>query len=155
MATKASKSIASLTGAVLSILGPTGNDGTPTAISEITDLKPTGRKWARTKTTNADSGGVERKLKTVLDAGQIDGKCNFVPNDAGQLALIAAANDSVPYDFTIQMPKNALAGQTTKGNLYAFSALVDIVGPTLALEKNDDLDFTLDIDGDWTVTAGS
>lgn len=152
----ASKAISSgALGASLSIGGVTGGTDTFVAIGELNDITPSGRKLDVIKVSQFGST-TYGKIGTILDAGQLTCKLNFVPSDAGQLAVLAAANARVPYDFQLQMPPNAKAGQTTKGNLYAFSALVsDYSGPAIATTKADELSFTLDIDGDWTVTPGS
>ena len=146
------------TGAVISIGGVTGAGGTETfiPIGEVSDAKLSGRKLATTSTTNFDSLGVARKLGTILDYGQATLTVMRVSGDAGQVAVLAANVAAVAYDFKIQMPKNTRAGQTSTGDLISFSALVTEAGDfDISLTKQSDYTFTLDIDGAYTVTAGS
>jgi hypothetical protein len=151
-----SKAIASGNGAVVSIGNQTGV-GTDTwvPINEIQNFKGTGRKRNVTVVTSFSSGGVQRKLDTVLDYGQYSLDIFYVPNDAGQLAVANANVVGGKWDFQIQLPINAEAGQTTKGNLIAFSAIVTEFNTDFEIEKADGLQVVLDIDGPITITQGS
>lgn len=155
MATIASKAIASGIGAVLSIGGLTGGTDTFVPVSELQNFKGTGRKRNVVVVTNFDSGGVQRKLDTIIDFGQYTIDCFWVPNDAGQLAVANANVAGGKYDFQIQLPANAAAGQVTKGNLIAFSAIVTEYNSDYEIEKADGLQFVLDVDGEITVTPGA
>ena len=143
----------------ISIGGYTGSTSeTFTAIGEVKDASRTGLKRGIAEVTSFSSGNRARKLATVLDEGQVEFTCARIANDAGQLALLAAAyvEPPVAYDFQVQLPVNPHAGQTTVGDLYAFSALVSLPGTfDISLTKESDLKFTLDIDGAVTVTRGS
>lgn len=147
-------------GSTISIGLATGSTGTETfaAIGEILTAKRSGLKRGTTLATSFQSNNRARKLATVLDEGQWDFTCVRISNDAGQLALIAAAYAEPPvaYDFEVQLPTNPKAGQTSTGDLFAFSALVSVPGTfDVDLEKMSEFSFTLDIDGSVTKTAGS
>jgi hypothetical protein len=145
-------------GAVVSIGGVTGASGTETftVIGEVADAKFSGRKLATSSTTNFDSLGYARKVGTILDFGQFTCTVERVGNDAGQLALIAANASRVAYDFKVQLPINPKIGQTTTGDLITFSGLVTEAGDfDISLTKASEYTFTIEIDGAYTVVAGS
>jgi hypothetical protein len=126
----ASKAVVIGSGTILSIVGVTGATGTPTPlpIGEITGAKFSGWKTATAKNTNFDSGNVEQSLGTLFNWGTLTATYNNVVSNPGQLALLAAAKALVSYDFTLQLPPNPLAGQTTTGNLYTISGIVTSAG---------------------------
>jgi hypothetical protein len=151
-----SKAQAVGTGSVLSIGGPTGGTDAFVPVGEVSDAKLSGRKLATTATTNFDSAGIARKLSTILDFGQFTCTVMRVSNDAGQLAVIAANAAGGAFDFKVQLPVNPKAAQTTIGDLITFSAIVTEAGDfDLSLTKQADFTFTLDIDGPYTIAAGS
>ncbi|RZU39330.1 hypothetical protein [Edaphobacter modestus] len=152
-----SKAVVLGAGTTLSILGPTGVTpaATPTHIGELNDFKFDGWKTSTTNNTNFDSGQITQKLGTLFDYGTLSGTYNNIANDPGQVALLAAAKSGVAYDFVLQLPVNALAGQTTQGNSYAISAIVTEAGGfDISQTKVSQCSFTLDINS-VTVTAGS
>lgn len=156
MTLKLSKAIASLTGLVFSIGGVTGGADVYVPIAEITSIKPSGRKRDVVKAANADSGGFKTTLGTIMDGGQIAVTCNYVPTDPGQQAVIAAALVASSYDFKMQFPINAKVGQLATGNSFAGAAVVSECNlPDPSLDKYDEFTFTLEVDGDWTPTAGA
>jgi hypothetical protein len=156
-----SKAQAVGTGAVISIgslTGTTGSTGTETftVIGEVSDGKFSGRKRSTTSVTNFDSAGIARKLDTIVDYGQMTMTVTRVSNDPGQLAVIVANAAGGAYDFTVQLEPNVLAGQVAKGDLITFSGIVTDAGDfDLSLTKQADFSFSIDIDGPYTVTAGS
>jgi|GEM_PF-1978520 len=146
------------TGSIISIGGVTGSTGTETfiPIGEISDGKFTGRKRAVTPTTSFASLGIARKLGTILDFGQFTCTVLRVGNDAGQTALIAANLAGGSYDFEVQLPINPKIGQTVAGDVVTLSGIVTEAGDfDLSLTKASEYTFTVDIDGSYTVTAGS
>lgn len=146
------------TGTTVSIGGVTGVvSGTEifVPIGEIKDLKHSGTKRATTMSTNFASLGVARKIGTILDLGTLTMTCNRIGNDAGQIAVNAACIANGSYDFQVQMPVNALTGQTTKGDLITMSAIVTEAGSfDVSIDKVSEYTFTLDLNS-YTVTAGS
>src|SRR5260370_9988738 len=125
-----SKAMVLGSGTVLSILGPTGITpaATPVPIGELSDFKFNGWKMGTTTNSNFDSGQVTKKLGTMLDYGTLSGAYNNVASNPGQLAMLTALKSGVSYDFTLQLPPNPLASQTTTGNLYALSGIVTEAG---------------------------
>ena len=58
----------------------------------------------------------------------------FLPDDAGQQALKTAFQSGTLENFTVQLPKGP--GQTTSGNLYAFSGYVqEFPAPDVQFDK--------------------
>jgi hypothetical protein len=143
-------------GAVISIGAATGA-GTETfvVIGEPTDAKFGGRKLGVIDATSFASGGAKRKLGSILDYGQLTVTSFRIPSDPGQVAVAAANVAAVAYDFTVQLPKDPHAGQVATGDLIAFSALVSDCNFDVALTKESEFSFTLDIDGAYVVTPGS
>lgn len=145
-------------GTVASIGPLTGSTGTETftSIGEITSADFSGAKRTVLNPTNMQSGGIVEKLDTLLDNGQCKLTMNRVTTDPGQLALNAAFVAGGKYDWEVQEPVDAELGQTTKGNLYAFSAIIS-AGPEFSLDptKLTTLTYTLDISGAITITPGS
>ena len=144
-------------GCTLSILGITGvvPAGSPVAIGELTDFKFNSIKRATTTNTNFDSGQTVQKLGTLLDFGSLTGTYNRVSTNAGQLALIAANANGAAYDFQLQLEPNALAGQTTTGDLYKLSGIVTEAGAfDLSQSKVSSCTFTIELNS-VVFTAGS
>jgi hypothetical protein len=153
----ASKAVVLGAGSVLSIGGPTGSTGTETftPIGELTDFSLDSQTVAITNNTNFDSGQIVKKLGTLLDFGKLSGTMNFVPTNAGQMALLAARNSGVAYDFTLQLLPQPLWGETTTGRLYAISGIVTEAGGfDLSQTKVSQGKFTIDINS-ITVTPGA
>ena len=70
--------------------------------------------------------------------------------------MTVAAVSAQAYDFKVQLPVDAEAGQTTTGDLIAFSGIVTEAGGfDISLTKQADIGYTIELDGAWTVTAGS
>jgi hypothetical protein len=152
-----SKAVVLGSGSILAILGPTGVTpaGTPVPIGEISDAKFDGWKTSTTNNTNFDSGNIVQKLGTLFDWGTLTATYNNVPNNPGQLALLAAMKARVSYDFTLQLPVEPLWGQDTTGNLYTISAIVTEAGGfDFSQTKVSSCSLTLDINN-VVVTAGA
>jgi len=146
-------------GTVLSIGGVTGATGTETfvPIGELTDFKFDGFKRDTAQNTNFDSGQIRQDLGTILDYGTLSGTYNRVSTNTGQLALIAALQTSsgAAYDFKLQLPVNALLGQTTTGDSYAISGIVTEAGSfDISQTKVSTSNFSIKINT-LTFTAGS
>ena len=157
MSNATTKAQATAVGTVIEIGGVTGSTGTETftPIGAITTAKVSGLKVGVTDASTF-LANVKRKLGTLVDYGTVTLTTLRVSNDAGQAAVVAAAATAQLYDFKIQLPVNGAAGQTTTGDLIAFSAIVTEAGGfDLDLNKQPDYTFTLEIDGAWTVTEGA
>lgn len=157
MSQPASKAQSTAVGTVISIGGVTGATGTETftPIGAITSAKFSGLKVGVADVSTFDAN-TKRKLGTLIDYGTFTCTTIRVSNDAGQAATIAAAASAKLYDFTVQLEPNEAAGQTTTGDLIAFSGVVTEAGGfDMDLNKQSDYTFTVDIDGEWTVTEGA
>jgi hypothetical protein len=142
-------------GAVISYVGATGaDDPTPSVIGEPTDAKFSGRKRDVADSTSFASGGIKGKLGTILDLGQMSVTCVRVPADPGQVAVVTANVNGGSYDFTVQLPLDAEADQTTKGDLITISGIVTEANFDVPLTKVGEFTFTVDITA-YTVTPGS
>jgi hypothetical protein len=153
----ASKAVVLGAGSVLNILGPTGVSpaGTAVPIGELSDGKFSGWKTSTTTSTNFDSGNVEKNLGTIFSWGTLTATYNNVPNNPGQIALLAAMKTGVAYDFTLQLLPEALWAQTTTGNLYTISAIVTEAGGfDFSQTKVSSCSLTLTIN-DIVVTQGT
>jgi hypothetical protein len=144
-------------GTVVSIGSATGATGTETftPIGEVSDAKGSGRKLATVDATSFASAGINRKLAGLLDYGSWAITAVTVFGDAGQAAVLAAQVAREAYDFEIQLPVNAKAGQTTTGTLVTFSALVTQADFDISDTKISEWTFTLEIDGAVVITPGS
>lgn len=140
---------------VLSI-GPVVGTETPTftEIGEVKNASISGRKYSTVDVTNFDSPNAYQEfIATVIDPGSISCSGNYVSSDAGQIALNAAFAAGEVYMFELQLPKGP--GQMTKGDQYAFGALVESFD--ISVEPSKEISFTasLKISGAITFTAGS
>jgi len=155
----ASKAQSTAVGTVISIGGVTGVvTSPPTAfepIGEVTSAKFSGIKTGVADVSTFDAN-VKRKLGTLIDYGTFTCTTIRVSTDTGQAAVIAAAASAKLYDFKVQLEPNTAAGQTTTGDLIEFSGVVTEAGGfDLDLNKQSDFTFTIDIDGEWTITEGA
>jgi hypothetical protein len=132
-----------------------------TPIAQLKTLQFAGQKLNFDDITNLDSPvlgtsnvPVKESTPATADPGTMALAGIFVPSDAGYVALEAAYNNAALTDFTVQLPKGA--GQTTKGNLYAFSGYVtEQPNPDIQFDKTLTWKTTLQITGPITLTPGS
>lgn len=116
------------TGATLSI-GTPGSGETFTTIGQVKSISWTQPKLQTEDATNLSSptlgqATLKEYLPTVIEPGQFTGELIYLPTDAGQQAINTAFLSGVVHDFKLQFPALAEFGQTTTGNLYAFSGFV-------------------------------
>jgi hypothetical protein len=143
-------------GASLSI--HTGSS-TYTAIGQIQEITQSGKVVKTVDATNLQST-VEEVLPTLPNSGELKVRAIRVPADAGQAAVLTQFNlgaSQAPIAFKLQLPPDAAAGQTTAGDLAAFSGYVtecDDFG-TISAEKLVNFEFTVKVVTLYTVTAGS
>lgn len=149
------------TGATLSI-GTPGSGETFVTIGQIKNISWTQPKLNTEDSTNLGSATLgqatlKEYLPTVIEPGQMTGQLIYLPGDAGQIALNTAFLSGVIHDFKLQFPALAQFGQTTTGNLYAFSGYVleqplpDGIDPQKILTSK----ITVQITTAVTVTLGS
>lgn len=63
-------------------------------------------------------------LPTVIEPGKFSGTAIYLPTDTGLAALNTAFQAVTLHDFQVQFPPVPALGQSTTGNLYAFSGYV-------------------------------
>lgn len=144
-------------GTVLSIVDGT----TKTPVLQVRTWQFSGQQAKYDDITNADSpttdGGVsvvEEVTPTTISAGQLAIGGVYLASDPGQSTLADAFNTQELTDFELQLPK--ASGQTTKGNLFAFSGYVqDMPLPDLDYSKASTFKVTIKITGLIEVTPGS
>jgi hypothetical protein len=139
-------------------IGPIAGTASPTytLVGEVDESTPDGRKWNFDDASNFESGIDEESITTMRTPGNFKVTGNRVTGDAGQVALEAAHDSGGLYMFTVQLPMNAAAGQTTAGDKWAFNAYVESVDPSGIKVKNViKFGASLRVSGARTFTAGS
>jgi hypothetical protein len=142
---------------VIVAIGPRADAvGTPVfvPIFELKQNNRTGQKFGTEMVTNFNSGGVEEKVKTLLDPGQWAISGNRVSSDAGQIALHAAFLDSTGL-YLFQITYDKRPDQVTTADVEAFAALVTSFDTTSGVGKTTTIATTLDISGLPTFTEGA
>ena len=131
-----------------------GIGSTPVLIGEVNDIQLSGRQVGSESTTNFSSLA-EEFVPTLLTSGSWTIKGNAISGDVGQVALLAAliAVPAVLKPFTITLLKNPF--QTTLGDVYTFSALVESFDVSLNPKKVTTFDSKLKVSGQITFTPGS
>jgi hypothetical protein len=134
----------------------TGTVQTPvyTTVGEITDLNQTGKANKTDDTTNLNSTA-EEFIPTLLSPGGFNVTLNRVPGDAGQTAVLASFNGKTVVLYKITLQKSAT--QTTTGDSYAFSALVEEWNDlgSVKADKKIATQGKLKVSGPITFTAGT
>lgn len=127
-------------------------------IGEINDFALSGRQMKTDDATNLESAA-EEFIPTILTPGKFAGMFNSVPgySDVGQKALAAAFNQVPPVlpTFLVMRPKGA--SQTTVGDCYVFSGLVEEFND-LGSVKPDKIiktPFAIKVSGTIVITVGS
>jgi hypothetical protein len=139
-------------------IGPlTGTTGTETyvTIGEIKTSGISGAQWQTEDVSNFQSNADQEFLSTMRDNGTIDISGNRVTSDAGQVAVEAAFASGLKYDFKLTLPINVQAGQTTAGDYYTFSALVQSRDISVDTTKAIGWQVKLKISGPVSLVAGS
>ena len=134
----------------------TGTASVPvwTTIGEIVTAPQSGRMAKTADATNLESLGVEW-IATLIDSGNFDVTTNRVAGDAGQVAVEAAFVGKSRQQYKVTLP--IAAGQTTAGDTYSFSALVEESNPLadISTDKVIQDKFKLKVSGVITFAAGS
>lgn len=125
---------------------------TPTTIGEVKSLKLSGRKWDVDDATNFQSTNKEF-VAAISDLGEWAVEGTRVAADAGQVALEAAFASGAPTPFVVQLPK--ASGQSTSGDKYSFSALVQELDYSFEPAKIDAFSCKLKISGAIAFTPGT
>lgn len=146
-------------GAVLSM--STSSSGTYTPIAQVKTFQFSGQKWSYADITNAGSPSVGEGLQneyqpTLTNPGEIAIAGIVLPSDAGQQLLETAFASTTMYYFKLQLATQASLGQTTAGNLYAFSGYIeDNPLPDVQYDKELTFKCTVKLNSTITVTVGS
>lgn len=134
-----------------------GNGASPevfTLVGEIKTINQSGRQVATEDVTNMQSTAREF-IPTLVDSGTYDIAGNYSSSDGGQQAMETAFSTLVNHDFKLQLPISAKAGQTTVGDLFAFSALIQELDYTFAVDKAISFTAKLKVSGAIVRTLGS
>lgn len=134
--------------------------GTPVTIMQVKQFSFSGVAAKYEDATNLNSPSVgaavlEEAIPGTVSPGTATISGQFLPTDAGQTALLTAYDAQTLASFSLQLPK--APGQTTTGNLFAFSAYVqDMPLPdTLDVGKPITFKVTLKLNSIITITPGS
>jgi predicted secreted protein len=132
----------------------TGTDAEPTwtPVAELKSINQSGRQVATEDVTNFQSSAREF-IPTLLDAGSWDIAGSRIATDAGQLAMETAFQGLTIKDFQIQLPK--AGGQTTAGDMFEFSALIQELNYSIADDKAVTFSAKLKVSGNIVLTPGS
>jgi hypothetical protein len=147
-------------GTVFSI-GSGGAGETFTAVAQLKTLQLSGAKINFEDISNLDSpvlasGQIVLKenMSVTADLGTMAVAGLYLPMDTGKQAM-DTAYDGLPHDFKIQLPKGP--GQTTAGNLFAFSGIIaeNPKVPDIQFDKILNFKTTIQLTTDINVTPGS
>jgi hypothetical protein len=145
-------------GAVIAI-GPAASvTGTPAyvTIGEVTSIKPGGQKRNVVKYNLTDRLNTQKRAG-VQDAGTTALEIARVADDAGQIALAAAANDPTgqPYLFRITLYPNTSDAQATTGDVIGCVAIVSEYNPLTGITAEGliSMAVTLEQETPWAVTT--
>jgi hypothetical protein len=139
-------------GTVIAINTGTASTPTWTTIGESAEITPSGYQNKTDEVTNFGSTAVEH-IFTIQDGGSWDIMANRVSSDTGQSALQTAFAAGTTKQFKATLPKNA--SQTTAGDNFQFSAIVEKFQPSIKVDKATKMAITLKVTNGVTFTAGS
>jgi hypothetical protein len=148
---------------ILNINTGTVSSPTWTLVGEVTDIGQSGKSNKTDDVTNLESTA-EEFIPTLLSPGSFKVTMNRIqttssqaPADPGQYAMYQSFNATPPTIllYEIILPKST--SQTTKGDTYQFSALVEQMEDigTIKPDKKISTEVTLKVSGAITLTAGS
>lgn len=121
-------------------------------VFEVRSLVQSGQAFGTEDVTNMNSTAREFTT-TLLDSGTWEMVANRISTDPGQAGLSSSFVAGGVNLFTILLPK--LVGQTTTGDLYAFSALIQEFSTSLNFDKVQTSTIKLKVSGPIVVTEGS
>jgi hypothetical protein len=126
---------------------------TPTTIGEIKSAGISGAQWSTADVTNFQSGLNQEFITTIRNNGSIKITGNRASSDAGQVLVEAAFQSGLIQPFVLTLDKTPT--QTTTGDTYTFSALVESREFDLSVDKEVSWSVSLKISGPVTFTIGS
>jgi predicted secreted protein len=125
------------------------DDGTSEAFTKIAEIRditgPSMSKDAIEVTNQDSSNGWREYIPGLKDAGEVSVSANWIPIDEtqdGTDGLLSKFTDDDMHNFQIIVPSDGTATTTI-----AISAVVTSFSPTLPLDAQGQLDFTLKISG--------
>jgi len=124
-----------------------------TDFAEVTQIDFSGQKLDLADVTNFSGGIFKEWLATLLDSGEVSFKCNFVPSDASQAAMLGFFNAATRVYFQIILPINPSTG-VTYGH-FTFLAFVSEWQTALPISKQAEVTGKLKVTGAITFVAGS
>ena len=134
-------------GLVLSI----GTNASPAVFTQIGEVKSVSGPQLKNETadvTNVQSpGGVKEFISTLTDPGEVKFSVNYVPDDAGQQAVYAAAIGKTRLPFQLVLPPaSEETGESTPGQ-WNFKGLVTEYGVDIPLDKEAVVTITIKVSG--------
>ena len=118
------------------------------------------QKWSYDDITNTSSpavgvGVLKESLATLVDPGEFTCTGVFLPSDPGLAALQSAWASGIAQQFQVQL--SPIAGQSTVGNTYEWSAYVteNPLPSNISAEKAVTIKVSLKLDSVITVAVGS
>lgn len=125
-----------------------------TTISEVVEFTQSGHANATADVTNLESTS-EEFISTINKSSTYELTCNRVATDAGQLAVAASFTDKTVVGYKITLPMTA--AQTTAGDAYAFTALVEEMDDLSSISSTKQVvtKIKLKVSGPVTFTGGS
>jgi len=135
---------------------------TPTgvAVLQLKEFTVPEQSWSYDDITNTSSpavgvGVLKESLATLVDPGEFTATGIFLPSDPGIIALQTAFQTGLANAFQIQL--KPISGQSTTGNIYAFSAYVakNPVPSNIDATRAVTVKISLKLDSVMTVATGS
>ena len=120
-----------------------GNGSSPqtfTTLAQVYDVSGLGQENPLVKTTHYQSVA-EEYIGGIADGKQFTATCNYLPNNATQLAAVAAVVAKTAKDFRVYLPS------PYNGSYYYFSALILGYTPTFPIGDRSIMEFTFKISG--------
>ncbi len=111
-------------------------------VAEVIDIDGPEQKAEKDDVTNQSSPNFYKEwITTLLDGGDVKFKCNWVPGDASQAALLTALQGRGVESFTITPPS------PYEANVITFDARVTKWGEKFPHNKKATLDIELTVTG--------
>ena len=134
------------------MIGSGGTSETFTLVGEVKTISQSGRQVSTEDVTNMQSSAKEF-IPTLVESGTWDISGNRVGSDLGQVAMETAFSSLVIHDFKVVLP--LANGQTTSGDTFAFTALVQDLNYSVSVDKAVTFTAKLKVSGTIALTAGA
>ena len=136
-----------------------GNSSSPityTTIGEVKGVAGPDLKVETADVTNVQSpGGVKEFKPTLTDPGELDFTCNYIPDDAGQIALQTAALETTKpvLPFQLSLPQSSLQGSEVTPGVWNFNGIVNGLKYDTPLDKEATVAVKIKVSGLPSFTA--